>query len=141
MIKHCSKCKCDKNIEDFSYDKSSRDGRAYWCKPCAAKNARESFAIRIKNPEYRSNKNNKAKTLMREAKDRAVEYMGSKCFDCGGVYPNYVYDFHHLEPSTKDVNPSKAFRKDFEQTKKELDKCVMLCANCHRIRHYKREHK
>lgn len=82
--------------------------------------------------------NDKAKNRLREVKEKAVEYMGGVCFDCKQSYPNFVYDFHHLDRSQKDMNPSKAFRENFEQTKKELDKCVMLCSNCHRIRHFSR---
>lgn len=46
-IKHCSKCDTSKQLEDFSYDKHSPDGRTYWCKTCASANSRMNYAKRL----------------------------------------------------------------------------------------------
>ena len=61
--------------------------------------------------------------------------MGSKCSDCG-IESKYqeIYDFHHLDPNHKDFMIGKC-DKSFSKIVEELEKCVMLCANCHRIRH------
>jgi hypothetical protein len=75
----------------------------------------------------------------RKTKEKAVEYKDSKCFDCG-LETEYieVYEFHHLDPSKKDFAIGhKGHTRSWQKTKLELDKCVMLCANCHRIRHAK----
>ena len=65
-----------------------------------------------------------------------VEHMGGRCTDCAGIFPPRVYDFHHLDPSIKDPKASKLFKKGLTaEVIEELKKCVMLCANCHRIRH------
>jgi hypothetical protein len=64
--------------------------------------------------------------------------MGSSCVDCGISYPNThysVFDFHHLDPSEKDVDWSKLRLRSWDKIVKELSKCVLLCSNCHRIRH------
>lgn len=67
-------------------------------------------------------------------KKQAVEYKGGSCEDCGLVDPCMdIYDFHHIDPSTKDFAISGC--RSFEAMKPELDKCVLLCANCHRKRH------
>ena len=73
----------------------------------------------------------------KKLKTKAVEYKDRKCFDCG-LETEYsdVYDFHHLDPSQKDFGiGNQGYTRSWEKTKIELDKCVMLCANCHRIRH------
>jgi hypothetical protein len=70
-------------------------------------------------------------------KERAIEYLGGKCKDCGGVYIQDVYDFHHRDPTQKEMQPNRMFRLKWEKIKPELDKCDLLCANCHRTRHYK----
>ena len=55
--------------------------------------------------------------------------------DCGLITSKVeVYDFHHRDPSQKDFSISKN-AKSFEKCKQELDKCDLLCANCHRLRH------
>ncbi len=45
-------------------------------------------------------------------------------------------EFHHIDPLKKDFNISQFRTTSFESIKKELDKCDLLCANCHREIHY-----
>jgi hypothetical protein len=72
----------------------------------------------------------------RAAKVQAIAYLGGKCLDCGLVSPvPQVYDFHHLDPAKKDIKLSSLSNRGFEAMIPELDKCVLLCSNCHRIRH------
>ena len=72
-----------------------------------------------------------------ELKLKAIEYKGGKCFDCNEVFHPSVYDFHHI--NTKDREKRGDVIRDISWNKmtSELDKCVLLCANCHRIRHHK----
>jgi len=46
-----------------------------------------------------------------------------------------VYDFHHLDPLTKDKNFDTIKSKSWEKVKEEIDKCQLLCSNCHRLAH------
>jgi hypothetical protein len=66
---------------------------------------------------------------------RVVEQMGNKCHDCKNTYPPTVYDLHHIDPSQKEMGWDKMRLASEEKTQLELAKCVLLCANCHRIRH------
>ena len=69
----------------------------------------------------------------------AIVYKGSCCVDCSISYPEQpyvIFDFHHLEPTKKDVDWSKLRLRSDESIKNELDKCILLCANCHRKRHH-----
>lgn len=73
----------------------------------------------------------------RKIKEQAIQYKGGKCEDCGYNEPfPEVYDFHHIDPKTKDYDVFKTV-KIFSKIKDELDKCILLCANCHRKRHSK----
>ena len=76
------------------------------------------------------------KKLRNEKKIKAVEYLGGKCMKCGGEFPPYVFDFHHRDPSEKDRSIGTLCSSSWEKIKVELDKCDLLCANCHRIEHY-----
>ena len=63
-----------------------------------------------------------------------------KCERCGYSKCVDALDFHHLDPKSKDFNISKnGNTRSWEEIKKELDKCIMLCANCHREEHAKGE--
>ena len=61
------------------------------------------------------------------------------CVDCGKHYPHPVMDLHHLDPSTKDWDITRMIKADYgpKRIKEEIDKCVLLCSNCHRLRHHK----
>jgi len=69
-------------------------------------------------------------------KIKAIEYKGGVCLDCNTVYPPCCYDFHHLDPLIKDSTIAQIMGRDFNNIIPELEKCVLLCANCHRIRHF-----
>lgn len=63
-----------------------------------------------------------------------------KCVDCGNENP-VVLEFHHLDPSKKEFKIGDArqgaLTKDrVAKALREASKCVVLCANCHRIRHH-----
>ena len=72
----------------------------------------------------------------RKRKQEAVALLGGKCNDCQHEYPLSCYDFHHIDPTQKDVNPSVVLSRKYETFLTEINKCVLLCANCHRIRHF-----
>jgi hypothetical protein len=58
------------------------------------------------------------------------------CLDCGYVSHHAALEFHHV--GEKDVNLS--FAKSLGVAKSEMEKCVVLCSNCHRIRHWNEQH-
>ena len=59
-----------------------------------------------------------------------VNYKGGKCERCGYDKCVQALQFHHLNPDEKDFAISgKSY--SFERLKKEVDKCIMVCANCH----------
>jgi predicted HNH restriction endonuclease len=71
------------------------------------------------------------------AKQKAVDYLGGSCQDCGFKTDILaVYDFHHRDPAEKDFTVAKFINADFDLVvTPELNKCDLLCSNCHRIRH------
>jgi len=70
-------------------------------------------------------------------KQKAIEYKGGKCQICGYDKCQSALEFHHINPLEKDGNDTGATKDSwmFERKKPELDKCVLLCANCHREVH------
>jgi hypothetical protein len=127
-FKYCPACEAVLTKESFS-----AKGNA--CKPCANKRAREHHHNRMKSPEYREARRKHYNALNKKAKAFVVDYFGDKCFDCGGSFHRACYDVHHLDPSLKDFNVGNV-NTISDKLIKELEKCVMLCSNCHRIRHW-----
>lgn len=75
----------------------------------------------------------KTSETRRNNKKRLIEYKGGKCERCGyNKSIPAVYDFHHLDPNTKDFGLSyKGSTRSFDKLKIEVDKCILLCKNCH----------
>jgi len=69
-------------------------------------------------------------------REMAIEYKGGKCELCGYDKCAQAMDFHHLDPNKKDFGVSAdGLTRAWPKVKNELDKCVILCANCHREIH------
>lgn len=94
---------------------------------------------KVKAYKKKHNKHLLQKMIERKkrAKQKAVDLHNNKCAKCSQSFPLAVYDFHHLDPTTKldRVN----FTLTWDKILVELSKCIMLCANCHRITHHELE--
>ena len=68
----------------------------------------------------------------KKLREMAREYKGGKCILCGYKKSQRALSFHHLNPKEKDFDlSSRGLTRSWERIKKEIDKCVLLCANCH----------
>lgn len=69
----------------------------------------------------------------RKIKELAVAYKGGKCAVC--EYSKYIgaLDLHHVDPKSKQFGiGERGYTRAWEKVKSELDKCILVCANCHR---------
>jgi 5-methylcytosine-specific restriction endonuclease McrA len=68
----------------------------------------------------------------KKLRQMALEYGGGKCIVCKYDKCKRALGFHHLDPKKKEFGiSSKGITRSWEKTRKEIDKCVLLCANCH----------
>lgn len=66
----------------------------------------------------------------------ALKYKGNQCSICGYNKCLQALEFHYLESSKKDFGISASgYTRSWKVILKELDKCLLLCANCHREVH------
>lgn len=63
-----------------------------------------------------------------------AEHKKKPCLDCGGEFPHPVMEFHHRDPDEKSFTIGMNLGSSRERLLKEMAKCDLLCANCHRIR-------
>ena len=112
--KKCNKCGVEKSKDEF-YKRRENKGISSQCKECFKELTNE---------------------LQRDWKIKAVEYKGGKCVRCGYNKCVGALDFHHEDPATKEYALGSGRKRNFESMKSELDKCVLLCSNCHREEHY-----
>jgi transposase len=113
----CPKCNQDCNISQF-YNRRGKEYGSVYCKQCTNKQTLER---------------------QRNLKNEMIQYKGGKCEMCGYNKYSGALEFHHLNPSEKEFNLSnlKSYKFD-EVIKNELDKCSLLCSNCHREIHRKK---
>ena len=73
--------------------------------------------------------------IRKSKKEKAILYLGNKCQVCGYDKVPITLEFHHKDIYSKNFQISSSFTKPWEVIKKELDKCVLVCSNCHREIH------
>jgi 5-methylcytosine-specific restriction endonuclease McrA len=72
----------------------------------------------------------------KKIRQMSVEYKGGRCERCGYGRCIEALEFHHVNSAAKDFNVSqRGYTRSWKRVVEELDKCMMLCANCHREIH------
>lgn len=100
---------------------------------------KQKVCVSCSKKYWRLKHSEQARNRARVRKIEAIKYLGGMCYDCGKEFHQSVYEFHHLNPNEKENDGSEFLQRRKELMYKELDKCVLLCANCHRIRHHNYE--
>ena len=111
-----SKCGKEKPITEYHKNGFNSQGKQKYrgyCKECANKREMERYW----------------------EKREFVDAQRTKCAKCGDTR-SYVLDFHHKDPNTKEFTIGRLKRGAESTLQKEIDKCVCLCANCHREFHH-----
>jgi hypothetical protein len=117
------------------------------CRTCGEEHSLDMFNRnkKHKDPNYRipdcnTCRSRKRREVFRKNKALAIEYKGGSCNDCNTVVHQAAFEFHHLDPTQKDIDPAHLIGEHIrgltDKAKVELDKCILLCANCHRVRHF-----
>ena len=132
-MKKCSKCKEEKELTEFGNNKwNIKDGKSSYCKRCMKEYSKVDFV----------NKKEQYQKRMRLYKRQQIQWYRDlkaslECEKCGFKHPAAI-DFHHIDPKTKEFSiGSELYNgKSIESIKEEMKKCIVLCANCHRIEHW-----
>lgn len=135
MTKVCSKCRIEKDTKDFPFQNRAKEKLHGECKLCHVQRNKESYAKNIKdNPAGHLRRLEKQTATRQRHKDYIKVLKNNPCVDCGIIYPSCAMDFDH-------IIGKKAFNVSFrghllskESIDKEVAKCVLRCANCHRIK-------
>ena len=128
-MKKCGHCKELK--EESEFNKNKRDKYQSYCKSCEHIASRNHY---LKNKEVYIKR---AKTRKQELLKFIREIRGElKCKQCNEDRPAAL-DFHHRDSSVKDYEIGYMASMGFSKEKilKEMEKCDVLCSNCHRVLH------
>lgn len=130
-IKHCTACCKDKPLDEFGRDSSVADGKRAQCKRCTA-NAAQS---RYRKAGGREKQRARRAALAAERYVELAQFKDVPCADCGGRYPMVCMDFDHVRGEK--INSISVMVRDgssWEAILAEVEKCDVVCANCHRVR-------
>lgn len=132
--KICSKCKLEKAEEFFHKNKSTKDGLNRECKQCRSEKTKVDYK---KDPEkYKKRAKESNKKTSNKTRKYILNFLKQNpCNQCGISKPELL-EFDHLRD--KHFNISNAIRYlSTEKIIKEIEKCQVLCGNCHRIKTHK----
>ena len=132
-VRVCARCHSEKSIEAFPIKDKARGTRRSYCVPCGSEYGKEHYR---RNKPYYLAKNVAARVAQRRSnRDVAYQYLSTHpCVDCGESDP-VVLDFDHVDPATKLWSVGTMLsRQASPAIEREIAKCVIRCANCHRMR-------
>ena len=131
-MKQCNKCKIEKNSSEFNKCSKCIDGLQNRCKLCNSENLKKHYHNNLLKYQ---NKNKKRKEVIR----KYVNSFKIKCSKCDESHIACL-DFHHLTDKEINIAQMQQYMWSNNRIKKELDKCIVLCSNCHRKLHYNEKH-
>ena len=129
--KFCNTCKRDLPIDEFYvHRRRGKVGRQSMCKSCASKRRTEHY---LANKEHEINVRNTRANAIRK---QFVEYkQNCSCVNCGEDRW-YVLEFHHIDEKIEAVSVLVSNRAAWNTILNEIEKCDVLCANCHKEVHH-----
>ena len=152
----CSRCEQYLPLDFFNKSRSGPLGLKSWCKQCRKEYRRENKEkIRAQQKRHYEQNRGRVNRRNKEWRDRNKEYIseymrdrhsslkreavalgGGCCQRCGYAEFNAGLSFHHVNPEDKEIAPSTVIGSgNSEAMREELDKCVLLCRNCHQSLH------
>ena len=130
LSKKCSRCKTLKDLQFFPNDNTRRDGYGHRCNVC------QKIYAKLHYQKYKHIYKERTKKSRIEKRLFTYNYKKTHpCVDCGEKDP-VVLDFDHRNREEKTGNISKMVqnRTSIKNLEKEIAKCDIRCANCHRRR-------
>ena len=135
-MRRCHRCKCDKPVNEFPINRSRPDGYSATCLECKREYNKQHYK---NNKKYYIDKASKRSNRIREWLSRYKCETG--CGTCGERHPGCLH-FHHRDASDKQFEICDAMlTRSMASIKLEMEKCDVLCANCHGKLHWEQRNK
>lgn len=133
-MKVCRVCSRELPTSSFYKRSSSKDGLQKECKECKSSYQSTWYSLNKDSQLRRVSANkHKYRSDLRELKDN------KPCTDCGVSFPYFVLEWDHLPENEKLSDVSRLSRSGSKkQAIIEIEKCELVCANCHRYRTHSR---
>lgn len=133
-MKICYTCKLEKSLTEFAKKKRNKDGFQSECKQCRQAYQQKWYQNNIVSHKAKVAKRNKK--VVDELREFVNTYkMNHPCVNCGFGHPAAL-QFHHVKDKKMEIALMVIGKYSQESIMKEIEKCIVLCANCHAIHHY-----
>jgi hypothetical protein len=137
MTKICFKCKESKDVEEFVPRSDNKFKRQSYCRSC--KRIYDNEYHRKRSVEAKKHKNKSQKLRLQILKNWIYIYLKKRgCVDCG-ENDVVVLEFDHLRDKSYNISDMLRHGYSIQNLEKEIKKCEVVCANCHRRRTAKRD--
>ena len=131
-MKLCKKCNIIKPFSEYHKDKSRKDGYVYYCAQC--NNDRLKILYDKNIVERRKNSVLKKHQYYSRNRDHIYNFLkSSKCIDCGDDRWQ-VLEFDHINDKKYGICDMMGRCMSISNIDKEISKCEVRCANCHRLK-------
>ena len=128
--KKCTKCKEEKLLSNFNKNKGKKDGLNNICRVCSNERSRQYY--NENTDEHKLNIRKRNKLIIFDNRKKLFEfYKSNSCVDCGESDP-IVLECDHKSDKEFEVSKMVANGYSWDRIQKEIDKCNVRCANCHR---------
>ena len=131
-MKKCTTCKQTKSKLDFNKNKSKKDGLNNVCRKCSNLSSKRYYSENLEKHKLNTAKHRK-KHYHRNRRFIADYLLKHPCVDCGETNP-IVLEFDHIEDKYMEVSKLVRCSYSVSKIKKEIEKCEVRCANCHRLK-------
>ena len=130
--KKCCRCKELKDINDFNVNATRKDGHGTYCRECAHIVGKEAY--QKQKEKYRKRLSRDKQKRREEIRQKLIVYLKEHpCCDCG-ITDIRVLTFDHLRDKRYNVSELTMGYHIWETISREIEKCEVVCANCHMIR-------
>jgi hypothetical protein len=131
-LKLCPKCHVNKPIAQFSRRSTTGGQRCSYCRTCQRQYCKRHYQL------HKNTHNKRRYVRQKGSRQQLVQLLSNhkkrlKCIDCGEADP-VVLEFDHVRGTKVDNISRMLFNASWRKIKKEIQKCEVRCANCHRRR-------
>ena len=130
-LRRCGRCGELKPVDDFAWRRRGRGQRDSFCRPCRSAYGRAHYLAN--KQRYVDQAREQKRKVTRERTAYLIEFFRTHvCADCGEADP-VVLEFDHLRDKRFNIGSAVPYR-NWDSILAEIEKCEVVCANCHRRR-------
>lgn len=131
-MKICSICKLEKELDSYNKNKAKKDGLNTICRICSNKRSKRYYSENTEHHKKVILKRNKR--LKKENRIKLIDFKSKGCLICDEK-DVCCLDFHHLSDKENEISNMAGTGVSWNAILKEISKCILVCANCHRKIH------